>query len=134
VINLVHVSGPAGRRSDLQAPGIRGDPFHGQYGGVPHSIWRTIGENLPLYRSYPRIVGETGGKDFVLAHPGADPFGRGHRPQPGELRVPGAEVQRGQPGLHPRKSLAQVKKELLADLAEHSAWATHAISATSSGR
>ena len=36
-------------------------------------IWQTIGNNLPLYRSYPRIVGETGGKDFVLAHPTADP-------------------------------------------------------------
>jgi 1-pyrroline-5-carboxylate dehydrogenase len=39
--------------------------------GVFRHLWKTIGENLELYRSYPRIVGETGGKDFVLAHPSA---------------------------------------------------------------
>jgi 1-pyrroline-5-carboxylate dehydrogenase len=40
---------------------------------VFRSMWRTIGEHLASYRTYPRIVGETGGKDFVLAHPSADP-------------------------------------------------------------
>ena len=55
----------------------------------------------PIYRSYPRIVGETGGKDFVIAHPSADPLAGGHRTDPRRLRVPRAEVQRRQPGLHP---------------------------------
>ena len=41
--------------------------------GVFHSIWRTIGDDIGRYRNYPRIVGETGGKDFILAHPSADP-------------------------------------------------------------
>ena len=36
-------------------------------------MWRTVGENITTYRSYPRIVGETGGKDFIVAHPSADP-------------------------------------------------------------
>ena len=36
-------------------------------------MWKTVGENLVDYRSYPRLVGETGGKDFILAHPSADP-------------------------------------------------------------
>jgi 1-pyrroline-5-carboxylate dehydrogenase len=40
---------------------------------VFQSLWRTVGENLERYASYPRIVGETGGKDFILAHPSADP-------------------------------------------------------------
>ena len=40
---------------------------------VFHSIWRTIGNDIQRYRNYPRIVGETGGKDFILAHPSADP-------------------------------------------------------------
>ena len=40
---------------------------------VFQSFWRTIGENVPNYRSYPRVVGETGGKDFIIAHPSADP-------------------------------------------------------------
>ena len=37
------------------------------------SLWRTIGGGIERYRNYPRIVGETGGKDFILAHPSADP-------------------------------------------------------------
>jgi 1-pyrroline-5-carboxylate dehydrogenase len=41
--------------------------------GVFNSMWKTIGSNMSSYRSYPRIVGETGGKDFIVAHPSADP-------------------------------------------------------------
>jgi 1-pyrroline-5-carboxylate dehydrogenase len=41
--------------------------------GVFNSMWKTIGANMSRYRSYPRIVGETGGKDFIIAHPSADP-------------------------------------------------------------
>jgi 1-pyrroline-5-carboxylate dehydrogenase len=41
--------------------------------GVFNSMWKTIGQNMGSYRSYPRIVGETGGKDFIVAHPSADP-------------------------------------------------------------
>jgi 1-pyrroline-5-carboxylate dehydrogenase len=40
---------------------------------VFQSMWKTVGENIAKYRSYPRLVGETGGKDFILAHPSADP-------------------------------------------------------------
>ena len=42
--------------------------------GVFNSMWKTIGENMASYRTYPRIVGETGGKDFIVAHPSADPM------------------------------------------------------------
>ena len=55
-------------------------------------MWRTIGSNIAAYRTYPRIVGETGGKDFVFAHPSADAGGAGHRAGARRLRVPGAEV------------------------------------------
>ncbi|HEY2746010.1 MAG TPA: L-glutamate gamma-semialdehyde dehydrogenase [Polyangia bacterium] len=41
--------------------------------GVFQTMWRTVGENIASYRTYPRLVGETGGKDFILAHPSADP-------------------------------------------------------------
>ncbi|MCY4574554.1 MAG: L-glutamate gamma-semialdehyde dehydrogenase [Gemmatimonadetes bacterium] len=41
--------------------------------GVFQSLWTTVGKNIARYRSYPRLVGETGGKDFILAHPSADP-------------------------------------------------------------
>ena len=43
--------------------------------GVFHSLWKTVGERIAGYRSYPRLVGETGGKDFIVAHPSADPAG-----------------------------------------------------------
>ena len=55
----------------LVHPEFAGIHFTGST-GVFRSLWRTIGENLEHYRSYPRIVGETGGKDFILAHASAD--------------------------------------------------------------
>jgi 1-pyrroline-5-carboxylate dehydrogenase len=55
----------------LSDPSFAGIHFTGST-AVFQSLWKTIGEKLPSYRAYPRIVGETGGKDFVLAHPSAD--------------------------------------------------------------
>ncbi len=56
----------------LTHPDLAGVHFTGST-GVFNSMWETIGRNMGRYRSYPRIVGETGGKDFILAHPSADP-------------------------------------------------------------
>jgi len=56
----------------LASPHLAGLHFTGSTPTFQH-LWRTIGNNLATYRSYPRIVGETGGKDFILAHPSADP-------------------------------------------------------------
>ena len=56
----------------LASPELAGVHFTGST-GVFHSIWRTVGNDIDRYRNYPRIVGETGGKDFILAHPSADP-------------------------------------------------------------
>ena len=72
VINLV--LGPGAELGDaaLQSPELAGVHFTGST-GVFQSIWRTIGGGIDRYRNYPRIVGETGGKDFILAHPSADP-------------------------------------------------------------
>jgi 1-pyrroline-5-carboxylate dehydrogenase len=56
----------------LASPDLAGVHFTGST-GVFNSIWRTIGQNIGGYKSYPRIVGETGGKDFIVAHPSADP-------------------------------------------------------------
>ncbi len=72
VINLVYASGPAAADVVLQSPDFAGIHFTGST-GVFQSIWKTIGENIYKYKSYPRIVGETGGKDFVFADPTADP-------------------------------------------------------------
>ena len=72
VINLVFVGGPAAADVVLQSPDFGGIHFTGST-GVFQSIWKTIGENIYKYKSYPRIVGETGGKDFIFADPTADP-------------------------------------------------------------
>jgi 1-pyrroline-5-carboxylate dehydrogenase len=72
VINLVTGDGAAVSRVALTAPDLAGIHFTGSTGTFQH-LWRTVGENIAGYRSYPRLVGETGGKDFVIAHPSADP-------------------------------------------------------------
>ncbi len=72
VINLVYVGGPAAADVVLQSPDFGGIHFTGST-GVFQGIWKTIGENIYKYKSYPRIVGETGGKDFIFADPTADP-------------------------------------------------------------
>ena len=72
VINFV--PGNAGAISDvlLNHPDFGGIHFTGST-EVFQKMWRTVGENIPKYKSYPRLVGETGGKDFILAHASADP-------------------------------------------------------------
>ncbi|HVV04711.1 MAG TPA: L-glutamate gamma-semialdehyde dehydrogenase [Puia sp.] len=72
VINLIYVDGPSLGKRCFSHPDFAGIHFTGST-GVFNNIWKTIGENISKYRSYPRIVGETGGKDFVLAHSSADP-------------------------------------------------------------
>lgn len=71
VINLVYVDGPTLGSSCFSHPDFAGVHFTGST-GVFNSMWKTIGENMGIYKSYPRIVGETGGKDFVLAHKSAN--------------------------------------------------------------
>jgi 1-pyrroline-5-carboxylate dehydrogenase len=72
VINMVTGSGRAVSRVALSHPDLAGIHFTGSTGTFQH-LWRTVGENIAGYRGYPRLVGETGGKDFVIAHPSADP-------------------------------------------------------------
>ena len=71
VINLVYVDGPTLGNVCLSHPDFGGVHFTGST-GVFNQMWKTIGENIGIYKSYPRIVGETGGKNFVIAHSSAD--------------------------------------------------------------
>lgn len=71
VINLVYVNGPALGKACFTHPDFAGVHFTGST-GVFNTIWETIGKNISKYKTYPRIVGETGGKDFVLVHKSAD--------------------------------------------------------------
>lgn len=72
VINLVFVDGPTVGDTCFSHPEFAGVHFTGSTGTF-NRMWKAIGENIATYRSYPRIVGETGGKDFVLVHKSADP-------------------------------------------------------------
>jgi 1-pyrroline-5-carboxylate dehydrogenase len=71
VINLIYVDGPTIGEVCFSHPDFAGVHFTGST-GVFNNMWKVIGENIPKYKSYPRIVGETGGKDFVMVHKSAD--------------------------------------------------------------
>jgi 1-pyrroline-5-carboxylate dehydrogenase len=72
VINLVTGHGHAVSDVALSDPTLAGIHFTGST-GVFHQMWKTVGTNIASYQGYPRLVGETGGKDFIIAHPSADP-------------------------------------------------------------
>jgi 1-pyrroline-5-carboxylate dehydrogenase len=71
VVNLVPGDGSAVSEVALTHPALAGVHFTGSTATFQH-LWRTVGRNISGYRGYPRLVGETGGKDFVFAHPSAD--------------------------------------------------------------
>lgn len=72
VINMVTGYGPPVSEVVLGDPDLAGIHFTGST-AVFQMLWRSVGNNIEGYRSYPRIVGETGGKDFIVVHPSADP-------------------------------------------------------------
>ena len=73
VINMVVADGPEAGDVVFNHPEFAGLHFTGSTEVFKH-LWKTIGNNIDKYRSYPRIVGETGGKDFIIAHPSANPM------------------------------------------------------------
>ena len=73
VINLVHTSGRTAGEVIFKHPDFGGIHFTGSTAVFQH-FWKEIGDNISIYKSYPRIVGETGGKDFIIAHKSADPL------------------------------------------------------------
>src|SRR6478752_1747730 len=72
VINMLPGDGLEVSKVALASPDLAGIHFTGSTPTFQH-LWREVGNNIENYRSYPRIVGETGGKDFIVAHPSADP-------------------------------------------------------------
>jgi 1-pyrroline-5-carboxylate dehydrogenase len=89
VINLVFVSGPVAGKAVMEHPDFAGFHFTGSTGVFQH-IWKTIGANISKYKTYPRIVGETGGKDFIMVHKSA------HADQVATAMVRGAFEFQGQ--------------------------------------
>jgi 1-pyrroline-5-carboxylate dehydrogenase len=72
VINMLPGDGLEVSKVTLAHPDLAGIHFTGSTATFQH-LWQTVGANISSYKSYPRIVGETGGKDFIVAHPSADP-------------------------------------------------------------
>ena len=73
VINMVVADGPEAGEVVFNHKDFAGLHFTGSTGVFKH-LWKTIGNNIDKYRTYPRIVGETGGKDFIVAHPSSNPL------------------------------------------------------------
>ena len=130
VINLVFGPGAEMGAAALASPELAGVHFTGST-GVFHSIWRTIGNDIDRYRNYPRIVGETGGKDFILAHPSADPSAGRGRDRARLVRVPGPEVLGLVAALHPVEPLGRGARDARQRGRQDRRWATSATSRTS---
>lgn len=116
VINLVFVSGPVAGDVIFKHPDFAGIHFTGST-GVFQNIWRTIGENIQNYKSYPRIVGETGGKDFVIAHRSAISKQVSTALSRGAFEFQGQKCSAASRAYIPSNLWPTVKSELLADLA-----------------
>lgn len=117
VINLVYVDGPTAGDVIFSHPEFAGLHFTGST-GVFQNLWKTIGDNISNYKSYPRIVGETGGKDFVVAHPSADPIQVATGLVRGAFEFQGQKCSAASRAYIPKSLWATVKKKMTADLKE----------------
>lgn len=113
VINLVYVDGPAVGEVCFSHPDFAGVHFTGST-QVFNAMWETIGKNISRYKSYPRIVGETGGKDFVLAHKSADPDVLVTALLRGAFEFQGQKCSAASRAYIPSNIAEEVKKKLIA--------------------
>lgn len=115
VINLIYVDGPTVGDVVFKHPDFAGIHFTGST-GVFQRIWKTIGENIATYKSYPRIVGETGGKDFVIAHASAEPRAVAVALGRGAFEFQGQKCSAASRAYIPKSMWKEVKEFLVADL------------------
>jgi 1-pyrroline-5-carboxylate dehydrogenase len=115
VINLVYVDGPTVGDIVFPHPDFAGLHFTGST-GVFQRIWKQIGDNIATYKSYPRIVGETGGKDFVVAHPSSDAKAVAVALARGAFEFQGQKCSAASRAYIPKSLWKDVKKHLLDDL------------------
>ena len=115
VINLIFVDGPVLGEVCFSHPDFAGIHFTGST-GVFNFMWKTIGANAGIYKSYPRIVGETGGKDFVIAHKSANPDVVVTALARGAFEYQGQKCSAASRAYIPSNIAAEVKKKLVAEL------------------
>src|SRR5437588_5652621 len=112
VINVVYGSGAEIGNPALASRDLAGVHFTGST-PVFQSMWKTIGTNIANYRNYPRIVGETGGKDFIVAHPSADAEAVAAAIVRGRLEYRGQKCSAGSRAYVPRSLWSQVRELLV---------------------
>lgn len=115
VINLVFIDGPTIGEVVFNHRDFAGIHFTGST-GVFNKMWETIGKSMSSYRSYPRIVGETGGKDFVIAHKSADPDVVVAALARGAFEYQGQKCSAASRAYIPSNIAAEVKKKLIAEV------------------
>ncbi len=117
VVNFVPGRGGAVGNPALASPHLAGIHFTGST-AVFHDMWKTVGNNIGAYRSYPRLVGETGGKDFVFAHASADPVTLATALVRGAFEFQGQKCSAASRAYLPQSLWPKVKEVLLGQLAE----------------
>ena len=117
VINLVYVDGPTAGDVIFSHRDFAGIHFTGST-GVFNNIWKTVGENMSIYKSYPRMVGETGGKDFLLMHKSAHAKATAVALARGAFEYQGQKCSAASRAYIPESQWSTVKAHLAADLAD----------------
>ncbi|GGC15259.1 L-glutamate gamma-semialdehyde dehydrogenase [Dyadobacter sediminis] len=117
VINMILADGPVAGEIIFKHADFAGIHFTGST-KVFQTIWKTIGENIPVYKSFPRIVGETGGKDFVLAHQSADAKAVATGLIRGAFEYQGQKCSAASRAYIPSNLWEEVKELMIKDLAE----------------
>lgn len=115
VINLVYVSGPVAGEVIFNHPDFAGIHFTGST-GVFQNIWETIGKNIRNYKGYPRVVGETGGKDFIVAHSSADVKSVATAITRGAFEFQGQKCSAASRAYIPRSMWPELKELVVADV------------------
>lgn len=115
VINLVVSDGPTFGRSTLHHRELAGVHFTGSTTTF-QTIWKKVGESISNFRTYPRLVGETGGKDFVFAHPSADPEALATALIRGAFEYQGQKCSAASRAYIPKNLWKRVKEKMLCDM------------------
>jgi 1-pyrroline-5-carboxylate dehydrogenase len=117
VINIVYGSGKTIGDAALASPELAGIHFTGST-PVFQSMWKTVGDTIAAYRNYPRIVGETGGKDFIVAHPTADVAEVATAIVRGSFEYQGQKCSAASRVYAPRSMWPELRERLEAEVAE----------------
>ena len=116
VINFVPGDAATVTEAALSSPDFAGMHFTGST-DVFHGLWKTAGERIASYKTYPRLVGETGGKDFIVAHPSADPQALATAILRGGYEYQGQKCSAASRVYVPQSVWKQIRKDLLHDIA-----------------